>query len=97
MGYVERSVPTWLTGHGAEPTDPPPWPLPMDRRPVEPPGNWSEHVNRPQTEAELAAIQTRVKRGRPCGDDRWQTRIAAKLGCSAANACLGELNKGESK
>ena len=59
---------------------PPRWLLPMDRWPVESPGNWSEHVNRPQTETELAAIQTCVKRGRPYGDDRWQTRTAAKLG-----------------
>src|SRR5277367_3394373 len=30
---------------------PPRWLLPMDRWPVEPPGNWSRYVNRPQTKA----------------------------------------------
>jgi putative transposase len=59
---------------------PPPWLLKMERWPVEPPRNWSEHVNRPQTEPELAAIQSCVRRGSPYGDDRWQTRIAARLG-----------------
>jgi putative transposase len=59
---------------------PPRWLLPMDDRPVEPPGNWSAYVNHAQTKAELAAIQTCVRRGRPYGDDRWQSRTAVKLG-----------------
>ncbi len=41
---------------------PPPTPLP---------GNWTEWVNLPQTEAELEAIRTSVNRQRPFGDSTW--------------------------
>ncbi len=49
------------------------WPLPFPRR-------WLETVNRPQTEAELAALRQSVNRGAPFGTPEWQTRTAKKLG-----------------
>jgi hypothetical protein len=35
-------------------------------------GKLAEHVNAPQTEAELAAIRRRVQRGSPSGDWDWK-------------------------
>jgi putative transposase len=41
---------------------------------------WREHVNRPQHEAELAAIRLSVARGRPYGGEMWQTKVTQQLG-----------------
>jgi putative transposase len=60
-------------------SEPPQWLLPMSDWPVEPPANWISLVNRPQSQKELEAIQTSVKRGRPYGSDRWQKATARKL------------------
>jgi len=59
---------------------PPPWLLPLDAWPAEPRRDWIAHVNRPQSAAELEAIRISVKRGRPYGEERWQSRTAASLG-----------------
>jgi hypothetical protein len=48
-------------------------PVPLGRR-------WCEHVNQPQTEAELDAIRQCVSRGRPFGGDRWRSKVARQLG-----------------
>lgn len=48
------------------------WPLP--RRP-----GWLEHVNAPQTDAELAALFRCIQRGNPFGNDTWSTKMAHKL------------------
>jgi putative transposase len=39
--------------------------------PIAKPGNWTEMVNRPQTQKELEAIRTASKRGRPLGSEAW--------------------------
>ncbi|MEX2317203.1 MAG: transposase [Pirellulales bacterium] len=49
------------------------WPLPE-------PADWSKHVNRAQSEAELAAIRQAIRRGAPLGGTAWQTRTAKRLG-----------------
>jgi putative transposase len=41
---------------------------------------WTDHVNQPQTEAELEAIRRSVIRGQPFGRERWQTKISRQLG-----------------
>jgi putative transposase len=41
---------------------------------------WLEHVNSPQTDAELAAIRRCVNRGSPFGDETWSTTATRKLG-----------------
>jgi putative transposase len=41
---------------------------------------WTEHVNRPQTEAELAAIRQSLMRGRPYGGELWQAKVMRQLG-----------------
>ncbi len=45
------------------------WPLPH-------PTDWLQHVNQPQTEAEVAAMRCCVNRGRPFGDPHWVTDTA---------------------
>jgi putative transposase len=49
------------------------WPL--ARRP-----GWIDHVNAPQTEAELAAIRKSIERGVPYGDEAWSDRMVERLG-----------------
>ena len=51
----------------------------MSEWPVQPPAHWISLVNRPQSQKELEAIQTSVKRGRPYGSDRWQKATARTL------------------
>ena len=41
---------------------------------------WVREVNRPQTEAELAALRRSVQRGQPYGDEVWVERVARVLG-----------------
>lgn len=57
----------WLRQHPSCPDAPAlaPWPLPM-------PSNWMDWVNQPLTEAELAALRTCIRRGRPFGSAPWQ-------------------------
>jgi putative transposase len=50
-----------------------PWPLP--RKP-----SWVDHVNAPQTEAELARLRRSIERGAPYGDDSWSKRMVKRLG-----------------
>ena len=56
-------APLWL----AEPSDPA---LPRQ---------WRAWVNKPQTEAEVAAIRHCIRRGTPYGTDRWMRSSAARL------------------
>ncbi len=88
--YVERNAlranlagraEAWRWGslgrRDAEPATP--WLLPWAECPVERPARWAEHVNRPQTAAEEAAIVESIKRGRPYGGPAWQRAVAARL------------------
>ena len=50
-----------------------PWPMPRQ-------ASWIDHVNAPQTEAELMAIRRSVQRGVPFGDEDWTERAVQKLG-----------------
>jgi putative transposase len=49
------------------------WPVPLPR-------DWRGRVNRPETEAELAAVRRAVARGQPYGSEAWQVRVAQALG-----------------
>jgi putative transposase len=40
---------------------------------------WIEHVNRPQTERELAAVRQSIVRGTPFGSEHWQKIAARRL------------------
>ncbi len=50
----------------------------LNEGPVERPRNWWQLINRPQTDAELAAIRRAVKRGSPYGSAPWTDRMIAK-------------------
>jgi putative transposase len=63
--------------------------------PVACPRNWIEHVNVPQTEAELQALQRSIDRGAPFGDERWQRRVANRLGLEASLRPRGRPRKAE--
>jgi putative transposase len=52
----------------------------VDAGPVVLPRRWRQHVQAPQTEAELAALRRSVVRGAPFGDADWQQRTAKQLG-----------------
>ena len=49
------------------------WPMPYPR-------NWVSRVNTPETEAELKAVRSAVRRSHPLGSPKWQQRIAKRLG-----------------
>lgn len=42
--------------------------------------SWVDHVNAPQTEAELVAVRRSVQRGSPLGDEAWSQRTVRRLG-----------------
>jgi putative transposase len=50
-----------------------PWPVPLV-------ADWVARVNRPETEAELAAVRQAVVRGSPFGSLAWQEQTARRLG-----------------
>lgn len=55
----------------------PPW---LSAWPVTEPADWTEMVNRAETEADLAALRRSAWRERPYGSDDWTLRTAATLG-----------------
>jgi putative transposase len=59
--------------------DQPPWLALPEDWPVELPADWKRTVNRPQSQKEIDALQTSVRRGRPFGDDRWQAQTARAM------------------
>jgi putative transposase len=58
-------------------------PLELHAGPVPLPATWVKEVNRPQTEAELAALRRSVTRGQPFGSAAWVERTASKLGLAS--------------
>jgi putative transposase len=62
----------WVRGSGEDKELLAAWPSP--RRP-----NWVDHVNSPQTEAEMQAVRRSVQRCRPFGDAAWTERIAQEM------------------
>ena len=65
--------------------------------PVALPTDWTEHVNAPQTESELAAIRHSVQRGSPYGDEVWQEETAEVLGLQATMRPRGRPGKAKTK
>ncbi|MEX2117985.1 MAG: transposase [Pirellulales bacterium] len=55
------------------------WVARLHRWPISMPPQWLARVNRPQREAELAALRS-VNRGAPFGSPAWQRRTARRLG-----------------
>ena len=61
----------------------------LDDGPVSLPGRWRQHVQTPQTEAELAALRRSVVRGSPFGEASWQERTAKRLGLQSTMRARG--------
>jgi putative transposase len=55
-------------------------PVTLSTWPVSRPSHWSDYLNQPQTEAELAAIRHCVSHGRPYGSNDWTINTARTLG-----------------
>ena len=62
------------------------WPVPRPR-------SWIEHVNAPQTEAEVAAVRHSIRRGTPFGHENWVRRTAARLGLESTLRPRGRPRK----
>jgi len=62
------------------------WPLPCSR-------DWGEHVQRPQTEAEVEAIRRCVNRGQPFGSASWIEACAERLGLQSTLRLRGRPQK----
>jgi putative transposase len=62
----------WLRGSAEDRRLLSAWPLPRV-------ASWLDHVNSPQTEAELAALRRCVNRGSPFGSDTWTERTIRSL------------------
>ena len=54
--------------------------LPLSDWPLPQPHDWTEHVNAPQTEAEVEAVRRCLRRGSPYGNATWIERTAEQLG-----------------
>jgi putative transposase len=65
------------------------WPLPRPRL-------WLQHVNRPQSDAEVQAIRRSVQRGQPYGEDPWVRKTARQLGLESTLRARGRPRKVES-
>ena len=63
----------WRRTHGDEGSLLSAWPTEMPR-------DWVRVVNRPQSEAEEAALRRAVVRGTPFGSEPWTRRMAGQLG-----------------
>jgi putative transposase len=53
--------------------------VPLEEWPVLQPAGWIEIVNRPQTDQELLALQTSLRRGQPIGSEDWQKQMAERF------------------
>ncbi len=65
----------------------------VDPGPVPRPGNWLEHVNEPQTQAELERLRESLCRGRPFGELVWMEQTAQRLGLQASLRPRGRPRK----
>ena len=54
---------------------------------------WVEHVNRPQTNAEVNAIRVSVVRGQPLGSPTWVQKAAKALGLKSTLRPRGRPRK----
>ncbi len=61
--------------------------------PITGPRNWIDYVNAPQTEAEVLALECSIDRGAPYGTDRWNQRVAKRLGLESSLRPRGRPKK----
>ncbi len=65
----------------------------LDEGPVAMSRKWAQHVQSPQTEAELEALRRSVVRGAPFGEASWQERTARRLGLQSTLRARGRPSK----
>ena len=65
--------------------------------PIRRSAGWLDHVNQPQTEAELTALRRSVNRGSPFGDETWATKATSKLGLEITRRPRGRPPKRTNK
>ena len=63
--------------------------------PVRRSASWTEHVNEPQTEAELSAIRRCIQRGNPYGDATWTKKMITRFGLETTLRPRGRPRKHE--
>ena len=56
----------------------------LDSGPLPRGDDWLDWVNRPQSEADLAALRKCIERGTPYGNESWQHATAERLGLEAS-------------
>jgi putative transposase len=65
------------------------WPVSLDAWPLPRPSALIDYVNAVETEAELAAVRSSMKRGSPFGSSVWRRQAAVKLGLEKTLRPLG--------
>jgi putative transposase len=76
----------WLCGSVADKELLAAWPLARK-------ANWADHVNAPQTEAELRAVRRSVQRGSPFGAESWSEQAVRRLGLESTVRPQGRPKK----
>jgi putative transposase len=93
VNLVERAQ-DWIWSSAASVAATEMWPRPrLDPGPVPRPSTWLQHVNEPQTEAEVERLRECLRRGQPFGSLSWMTQTAAQLGLQASLRPLGRPRK----
>ncbi len=67
--------------------------LPLAAWPVEQQADWLTSVNAPQNEAELAALQMSITKGRPFGAADWEQRMVKRLALESSQRGIGRPKK----
>ena len=65
----------------------------LDDGPLGLPRRWRQHVQLPQSEAELEALRRSLVRGAPFGAASWQERTAKRLGLQSTLRARGRPGK----
>jgi putative transposase len=92
-GFVEQARAwEWGSAHARQqPPESRPWLSLPDDPPL--PRNWSARVDRSETEAELTAVRTSLRRGLPFGDPDWVRSSAVRLGLESTTRPRGRPRK----
>jgi len=80
------SLHRWLRGNAEDRALLSAWPLARNR-------GWVEHVNAPQTPAEVDAMRRSIERGAPFGGSAWAERVAKRLDLEATMRPRGRPRK----
>jgi len=61
----------------------------LEEGPLRFPQDWLDLLNSAQSETELKMVRDCVRRGSPCGDDRWRSEVAYRLGLTSSLRLVG--------